>query len=342
METLIILAIAAGFVLVGIALIKAPDAVWDVMAGFAYRNPSRAYPSARRLRLMQAQGAVVVTLALAVIAGFVTGGRGGEPWEVAAWILLAGILVTLVMLVRVFTLPKPDERDLPANEPADLSYALAGAATAFGLLGMAMTAVILLSVPTKAERYDEWVEKGREKWEQVLLAEHENWRQAPAQVQYEPRGSFVEINQATREPRLLFAVAEAMGPETTALVESSDLLLIASSNFVCPLSGAVVHEVGSDVEVALVTSVRHDISACSKAKRASDDRSVRAVLVDLDAPLGDRTVRSYREDGACEREVETSTGLTTDNVCLRGWEHERSGYFAPIPHQLGDHYQREY
>ncbi len=146
MEALLFGIFTLGLVLVGIALIKIPGDVWDLTAGATYRNSSRAYPSARRLRLMQTHGVALVTVGVAIIAGFITAGRGGEWLKVAAWVLLAGIPFMVAMLVRVFTLSDPDERDLPANEPADWTYGLWGAVTALGIGGFGVSALILMSI----------------------------------------------------------------------------------------------------------------------------------------------------------------------------------------------------
>lgn len=290
--------------LLGLAMALWPRVVWAVSASLSMRTPQRVEPSVRQCTYWRMSGTLFAGLGIAMGVGLATFDDPGVKGKILAGIAWTGAAIIVGLLVYAFRLDE-DEASLPPDEPSGFAYGFwtllfSGCAVVALLMGGAAWAT-----PSTSEREAAWAQAGVDKWGDVLATQTRQVAEIQEGVATDPVGEFVVIDHEAREPAQLWAAAEAMGEDEVARLEAGDLLLISDAAFHCDTDGAVVREEADGaapgvVEVAIQSSAAGGLRQCLGEWESSLVAS--GVVVDLAAPLGQRSVVSFEGAGGCDVE----------------------------------------
>lgn len=332
--------------LYGFAFMVWPYKVWSATAGMSFETPQLIEPSERQLRYWRVSGSIFMTLGVFLAVTLPGDGNAGDRFERGAWPAAIGSAVTLVLFIRALRSPHVDFIDLPPNEPSLFVYWWWSTVFAVWLGIVAIGLPKLLASPTTNEIAEEWISSGKDRWGDAFAADLPVESDVPAGMLAIPQGEYLAMDSFWGVPEQLPALAESLGPESVAQLESTDLIVLAEPDIVCEITGAVVREVTpqteaddaerSRVEVALLTHDRGTVEDCI-SDELDFSRPVQAVFVDLDEPLNSRSVVPHPGAPPCEvkRAIPLHHEIPDAELCATlAWSASQDLYFDDMPREL--------
>ncbi len=298
-----------------IALVSVPGLIWPaevygISATFRFRTPAAVEPSARRIRMVRLASATFLLIGLCgAVGGLWPSSDTGTKATAALVVAVVGILAIIATLIlaavrrsRSAAL-RAREDELPPDEPSELAYGTDIIGVVAYLVLLVVVIVSIISID-RAEDEEPTAEEQQQVDQQEQDAAQQRFNtlhlaRLPVTDVIPPGASLARplgydaIDAADEKPRILFqgsTIDGTAGEDGTVALADADLdLLFTGLN--CDILGLVVGETEDTVTVAVIVlggtpNPDSTMVDCNSMSPLHNDR----YLVELDAPLGARTV----------------------------------------------------